>query len=179
MRPSVPIAVFAVALVAVAAGVRYFGNRPPASPATPSVRLAQPRALESFSVRDLDGREVATAAWSGKVVVVNFWATWCLPCRREIPELVALQNRHRDRLVVVGIIDDKAPDSTVREFMSSLGVNYPVVRSTFELAQRFPSVEVLPMTVVVDRQTRIASVRAGELVVTELEKEIVALMDGR
>jgi len=178
MRPA-PVAVFVLALVGVAAGVRYFNARLPDPLAAPSARLAQPYALESFAVRDLDGKEVASAAWSGKAVVVNFWATWCLPCRREIPELVALQNRYRDRLVVVGIIDDKAPDGTVREFMRSLGVNYPVVRSTFDLAQRFPSVEVLPMTVVVDRQTRIVSVRAGELDFSELEKEIVALMDVR
>ena len=77
---------------------------------------------------------------------MNFWATWCLPCRREIPALVALQDRYRGRVVVVGVVDDNATDQTVRQFASTFGVNYPLVRTSMDLSRRFPSVEALPTT---------------------------------
>ena len=176
-RATVPL-LFLAALAVVTLSLRLArGDNAPEPAGLPSSRLAQPHPLEPFSVLDLNGTEVATASWAGQVVVVNFWATWCLPCRREIPELVALQNRHRGKLTVVGIVDDQASDTTVREFMRSLGINYSVVRSTFDLTQKFPAVEVLPMTLVIDRQTRVISVRAGEFSVSDLEREILGLMN--
>jgi thiol-disulfide isomerase/thioredoxin len=170
--------VFVVALAAVTISLRYARGGTPqrATSPTPSSRLAQPYPLQSFVARDLNGRDIDSTSWTGRIVVVNFWATWCLPCRREIPELVALQSRHKGKVEVLGIIDDRASDESVREFISSLGINYPVVRSTFELAQRFPSVEAIPMTVVIDRQMRVVSVRAGEFSVAELEGEIRELL---
>ena len=176
-RSTVPL-LFVAALAAVMLSLRFAREAKAPDPATvASSRLPQPHPLEPFSVRDLNGNEVASASWAGQVVVVNFWSTWCLPCRREIPELVALQSRYRDRLTIVGIVDDQASDKTVREFMQSLGINYSVVRSTFDLTQKFPAVEVLPMTLVIDRGTRVISVRAGEFSVSELEREILGLMN--
>ena len=72
-----------------------------------------PATAPAFTVRDLDGREISSASWRGKVVILNFWATWCPPCRAEIPDLVALQDKYRDRLVVIGISEDEAPPEVV------------------------------------------------------------------
>src|SRR5215203_4961634 len=76
--------------------------------------LASRYALDDFSTRDLHGQDVASASWRGQVAIVNFWATWCLPCRREIPALVALQDRYRGRVTIVGVVDDNASDDSVR-----------------------------------------------------------------
>src|SRR5262249_22781349 len=67
-----------------------------------------PKPAPAFTVRDLDGRDIAPASLRGKVVIVNFWATWCGPCRAEIPDLVALQSKYRDTLQVIGISEDEA-----------------------------------------------------------------------
>ena len=74
-------------------------------------------------VRDLDGREISTASLRGKVVIVNFWATWCGPCRAEIPDLVALQDKYRDTLQVIGISEDEAGVEVVRRFAAEHQVN--------------------------------------------------------
>jgi len=175
-RLMIPVALL-VALVGINMLTRHARDRQPApAESVKSPWLASPYALDHFTVPDLDGRPVSSAAWRGQVVIVNFWATWCLPCRREIPALVALQDRYRGRLVVVGVVDDNASDETVRQFASTLGVNYAVIRASMDLNRRFPSVEALPTTVLVDPRGRVAVAYAGELQMAELERDIQRLM---
>src|SRR5690348_445701 len=76
--------------------------------------LRNPTPVEPFTLTDLDGRTLSSADWKGKVVLVNFWATWCPPCLAEIPDLIALQNKYRDRLVVVGISEDEIAPEMVK-----------------------------------------------------------------
>ena len=176
-RLMIPVALL-VALVGINILTRHARDRQPA-PAESSVKspwLASPYALDHFTATDLDGQPVSSASWSGQVAVVNFWATWCLPCRREIPALVALQDRYRGRVVVVGVVDDSASDEIVRRFASTLQVNYPVIRTSMDLNRRFPSVEALPTTVLVDARGRVAVAYAGELQMEELERDIQRLM---
>src|SRR5262245_16585623 len=71
------------------------------------VRLFNPIPLEEFSITDLSGRRISSREWRGKVVLVNFWATWCPPCRAEIPDLIKLQNKYRDQIVIVGLSEDE------------------------------------------------------------------------
>jgi thiol-disulfide isomerase/thioredoxin len=176
-RLMIPVALL-VALVGLNILTRHVRERPPAADETSvkSAWLPSPFPLDHFTAADLDGRPVSSAAWRGQVAVVNFWATWCQPCRREIPALVALQERYRGRIVVVGIVDDNASDQTVRQFASTLGVNYPLVRATMELNRRFPSVEALPTTVLVDPRGQVAVAYAGELQMAELERDILRLI---
>jgi thiol-disulfide isomerase/thioredoxin len=176
-RLMIPVALL-VALVGVNILTRHARDRQPA-PAESSVKspwLASPYALDHFTATDLDGRPVSSASWRGQVAVVNFWATWCLPCRREIPALVALQERYRGRIVVVGVVDDSASDGTVRQFVSALQVNYPVIRTSMDLSRRFPSVEALPTTVLVDARGQVVVAYAGELQMAELERDIQRLI---
>ena len=177
-RLLIPFAVL-IAIGGISMLTRSARERQPAvanSADAASAWLSTPYALNHFSVTDLNGRPVQSETWRGRVGVVNFWATWCLPCRREIPALIALQDRYKDRLVVVGVIDDSANDDAVRQFASTLNVNYPIVRSTFELSKRFPSVEALPMTVLVAPDGRVAVAYAGELDAAELEKDVRRLL---
>ena len=176
-RLMIPVALL-VALVGVNILTRHVRERQPvdASASVKSAWLRTPYALDHFTTTDLDGRPVSSALWKGQVAVVNFWATWCVPCRREIPALIAFQERYRGRVVVVGMVDDNASDASIRQFTSTLRVNYPVVRATMDLNRRFPSVEALPTTVLVDPNGRIAVAYVGELQMAELEKDVLRLL---
>ena len=135
-----------------------------------------PAAAPHFVARDLDGRELSTASLRGKVVIVNFWATWCGPCRAEIPDLVALQQKYRDQLQVIGISQDEAPPEVVRRFAAQFHVNYPVVMMTPELEKLFPGIGALPTSFIVDRESRIVQKHVGMLRadMTELETRSLA-----
>jgi thiol-disulfide isomerase/thioredoxin len=135
-----------------------------------------PAAAPQFVARDLDGHEVSTATLRGKVVIINFWATWCGPCRAEIPDLVALQEKYRDRLQVIGISQDESPPEVVRRFAARYRVNYPVVMMTPELEKLFPGIGALPTSFIVDRESRIVQKHVGMLraATTELETRSLA-----
>src|ERR1700730_18017310 len=82
-----------------------------------TVRLFRnPAAAPTFIARDLDGREVYTASLRGKVVLINLWASWCPPCRAEIPDLVSLQEKYKDRLQIIGISEDEVSPAVVKRF---------------------------------------------------------------
>src|SRR3954462_2784586 len=101
-------------------------------------------AVPSFTASDLVGRQVATDTLRGKVVIVNFWATWCPPCREEIPDLVALQTKYKDTLQIVGVSQDSGSLEDVRRFAREHGMNYPTIMSTPELEKLFPGIYALP-----------------------------------
>ena len=130
----------------------------PAAAAPPDRREAP-----AFSLRALDGRPLTLARFRGKAVLLNFWATWCAPCRAEIPRLVALQEKFAGRgLQIVGISldDDLAP---VRPAYDELRMNYPVAVGDAALAERFGGILGLPVTFLVDCEGRIASKHEGEI----------------
>jgi thiol-disulfide isomerase/thioredoxin len=134
-----------------------------------------PAAAPVVAMRDLDGREVSLASLRGKVVLVNFWATWCGPCRAEIPDLVALQEKYRDQLQVIGISQDEVPVDLVRRFAADHRMNYPVVMSTPEIEKLFPGVNALPTSFIVDRESRIVQKHVGMLTASLTEQETRAL----
>jgi thiol-disulfide isomerase/thioredoxin len=125
--------------------------------------LRTPLPVQDFRVTTLDGMTLSSADWRGKVVMVNFWATWCLPCRAEIPELVALQDKYRDQLVIVGISEDDIPPDLVRKFALDQKMNYPIAMTTPELEKVFPGVVSLPTTFILDREGRMAKKQIGQL----------------
>jgi len=125
--------------------------------------LHDPMDVEPFTVTDLDGRTLSSADWKGKVVLVNFWATWCPPCLAEIPDLIALQNKYRDRLVVVGVSEDEISTDQVKRFAADRKINYPIVMTNPELQKRFTGITALPTTFVLDPDGQIAYKRIGIL----------------
>lgn len=131
--------------------------------------LKEPTTLDTFTLTDLDGKTISSNDWKGKVVLVNFWATWCGPCRAEIPDLVALQTKYRDRVVVIGVSEDEGPIDKVREFAAKYTVNYPIVMTTPEIEERFPGVAALPTTFFLDTEGRIAQRHIGILHARETE----------
>jgi len=130
-----------------------------------------PKPAPAFTVKDLDGRDIAPASLRGKVVIVNFWATWCGPCRAEIPDLVALQDKYKDTLQVTGISEDEAGVDVVRRFAAEHKINYPVAMMTPEIEKMYPGITALPTSFILDRESRVVQKHVGMLTARTTEFE--------
>ena len=131
--------------------------------------LKEAKTIAPFSLKDLDGKTLSSEDWKGKVVLVNFWATWCGPCRAEIPDLVDLQNKYRDQLIIVGISEDEGPVDGVRKFAEQYKVNYPIAMTSDEVNERFPGITALPTTYFLDKDGKIVQKHVGMLHARETE----------
>ncbi|MEO6238910.1 MAG: TlpA disulfide reductase family protein [Vicinamibacterales bacterium] len=141
------------------------------------IRLLNNRvAVASFTAPDLDGKPVSLASLRGKVVIVNFWATWCPPCREEIPDLIALQAKYKDTLQIIGVSQDSGSLDDVRQFARQHGMNYPTIMSTPEIEKLFPGIYALPTSFMIDREGRLAQKHVGQLsaALTETETQVLA-----
>jgi thiol-disulfide isomerase/thioredoxin len=134
-----------------------------------------PSKAPALAMKDVDGRPISTDALRGKVVIVNFWATWCPPCRAEIPDLVALQTAYGDRLQIIGVSQDEGPIDGVKRFAADQRMNYPIVMTTADIEKAFPGVTALPTSFVLDREGRIVQRHVGMLNATLTEQETRAL----
>jgi thiol-disulfide isomerase/thioredoxin len=135
-----------------------------------------PKPVAAFATNDLKGGRVSFDSYKGKVVIVNFWATWCPPCRAEIPDLIALQAKYRDSLQIIGVSQDEAPADTVQRFADEHQINYPVVMTTAEIERLFPGIHALPTSFIIDREGRVVQKHVGMLdaATTELETRALA-----
>ena len=133
-----------------------------------------------LGLRDLQGRQIRLSNYKGKVVLLNFWATWCVPCRAEIPELIKLQNKHaKRRLQVIGISYPPQTRNEVRKFVRRLRVNYPIALGGKKTKALFTTSEVLPVTVVIGRDGKVEHVIEGILYPDEFEQQIEPLLKER
>ena len=120
------------------------------------------QAAPAWELKDLDGKAVKLSDFKGKVVLLNFWATWCPPCRDEIPALVALQNQYKDKgLVVIGVSLDQKGPAPVQAFVKRMKINYPVVMGDEKTVMEYGGVQAIPTTFYIDREGNVASVHQG------------------
>lgn len=136
-----------------------------------------PSATPQFEYVSLRGEPLSTESLRGKVVLVNFWATWCLPCRVEMPALDAMHRRHADSgFVVVGLAVDRVSTEKVREFVAERGVRYPIAHVGPEAEAAFGGVQGYPMSFLLDRTGRIRHRVIGPVAPVSLEPAVRRLL---
>jgi thiol-disulfide isomerase/thioredoxin len=130
-----------------------------------------------LTLEDIEGRHIRLSDYRGKVVLVNFWATWCPPCRTEIPDLIRLERDYRSRgLQVIGVTYPPQKLADVRRFVRRAKVNYPVGLGTKKTKLLFTSSETLPMTIVIGRDGRVRDIIEGILLPEEFEQKIKPML---
>jgi peroxiredoxin len=130
-----------------------------------------------LKLRDLRGRAVRLSDYRGQVVLLNFWATWCPPCRAEMPDLVQMQREYKSRgLQVIGVTYPPESVRGVRRFTARLKVNYPIALGTKKTKNLFDESETLPLTIVIDREGNIRDRIEGILLPEEFEQKIKPLL---
>ena len=140
-------------------------------------RIKDTKPAPGWELQDLKGKTIRSADFKGKVVILDFWATWCPPCRAEIPGFIELQKKYQVQgLAVVGVSVDQAGSAAVKSFAKKMGMNYPVVLADAKIADAFGGIAGIPATFIIDRAGRIVKQHLGFTEKAEIETEIKPLL---
>ncbi len=136
------------------------------------------KAAPPWELKSVDGKFVKLSDFKGNVVILDFWATWCGPCRREIPGFVALQKRYGDKgLAIVGVSLDEEGPRVVKPFISKFEIKYPIVMANENIVREYGGIEAIPTTFVIDRKGMIVGKHLGYEEKQQFEAEIKPLLN--
>lgn len=130
-----------------------------------------------FALTATDGKTIKLSDFKGKIVIVDFWATWCPPCRRGIPDLIEIQKEYPNDVVVIGISVDSDTKNNVVPFMQSVGINYPVAFANTDVVQAYGGIESIPTSFVIDQKGNIVDRHIGLVPITEFTSALKKLMN--
>jgi peroxiredoxin len=131
----------------------------------------------AWKLQDVDGKVVSSDQFKGKVVVLDFWATWCPPCRAEIPGYTELMRKYeKEGLVIIGASVDQGGAEVVKPFAQKMGINYPLVMADEAIATAFGATEAIPTTVIIDRDGQVRHRKVGAEETSEYEKTILSVL---
>lgn len=184
MKPTSPtarlfLAALAVGALSLAAAVALPSLRAEDKAAASSSASTLPVVgpAPAWQLTDLSGKEIGRDALKGKVVVVDFWATWCPPCVHEIPGYVALQKKYADRgLVIVGLSVDQKGAAIVSPFAKKYEINYPLALADETTVKAFGGIEGIPTTFLIDREGNIRHKKVGAMEADDYEKLVAPLL---
>ena len=123
--------------------------------------MSADQAAPDFSLVDTQGKKVSLSQFKGKVVIIDFWATWCPPCRRGVPDLISLKKEFKNKIAIIGISLDVDTKKDVVPFIKNYGINYPVVYATNQVVQDYGNVEAIPTSFIIDRNGKIVKQHVG------------------
>lgn len=138
--------------------------------------VKNPDAAPGFQLNDLEGKPVSLADAKGKIVLLNFWATWCGPCRAEIPDLVDLQKRYADKLEIIALATEEDDPDVVKHFVQRSGINYHVAMASDDVVRQYGGVAALPTSFVIDAQGRVVQKHVGLNDPSLYERELKAML---
>ena len=128
----------------------------------PVIRFVRdPDSAPDLKVKDLDGRELTLQTYKGRVVLLNFWATWCGPCRAEIPSLIRIQEAYKDRLQIIGMDVDDDDAERLRAFAKDKGINYPVAMTSVPVRIAYGGIGALPTLFVINPEGKMVQKHVG------------------
>lgn len=140
----------------------------------------RPAIAPGWKLQTVDGKTLQSSDFKGKVVILDFWATWCPPCRAEIPDLIALQKQYGEKgLAVIGVSVDQDGAAAVKTFAKKFGINYPVVLADQKVVRDYGGIEGIPTTFVIDRLRRIVTQHVGYTDKADFENEITPLLSAK
>jgi peroxiredoxin len=139
--------------------------------------VEEPRHAPNFALPDAQGNEIKLSDLKGKVVLLNFWATWCGPCKIEMPWFVEFQREYKDKgFAVVAVSLDEEGWEVVKPFAEGLKLNFPVVVGDDELAGKFGGIAALPTTFIIDKEGKIVATHTGLVSKSDYKEEIESLL---
>ncbi|HET8550170.1 MAG TPA: redoxin domain-containing protein [Bryobacteraceae bacterium] len=166
---------FLVAMALISSGCTSSSDQARAAPANKTRKALT--AAPDFTLNDVNGRPVRLSDFRGKVVLLNFWATWCGPCKVEIPWFIEFEQKYKDRgLTVIGVAMDEEGWSIVKPYLAARRINYRVVIGTEQVGAAYGGVDSLPTTFIIDKDGRIASTHVGLVSKSDYENEILRLL---
>lgn len=130
-----------------------------------------------FKLKTLDGKEVKLSDYRGKIVIIDFWATWCPPCRKGIPDLISLQEEFKKDLVVIGIsLDQQNTIKDLKPFIENYKINYPVVLGDEKVVKDYGGISAIPTSFIIDQKGNIVDSHIGLVPKTVYSDQIKSLL---